>query len=102
MSLYLNNYTFEGPFNFMDKFDKQAGIFVILCSINNKLYLADIGESSKIKSAIEKHTKKDDWKNYCDGELFFACHYTPRMPQSKRRSIVRELRKRFKSPLIQE
>ena len=102
MSFSLNNYTFEGPFHFIDKIDNQAGIFTIFCSTKNKLYLADIGESSKIKSAIEKHTKKDDWKNYCDGELIFACHYTPRMPQSERMSIVRELRKRFKSPLIQE
>ena len=102
MSLSIHNYNFEVPFSSNDMLDNQAGIFTIICLINNKLNLADIGESSNIKYAIEKHNKKDEWKNYCDGKLFFACQYTPRMPQSERMSITREIRKRFKSPLIQE
>ena len=47
MSFSINNYTFEGPFNSTHTFDNQAGIFAIICSKNEKLYLVDIGELLK-------------------------------------------------------
>ncbi len=95
MSIKLGKYSFTGPIAFRDKIRDKAGIYAIVCSVDSEYFLVDVGESSRLRTRIENHDKKDCWIKNCSGQLLIYVHYTPFLKQQARIHIEQELRELF-------
>lgn len=95
MSIKLGKYSFTGPVKSIDKIKDRAGIYAIVCYIDNEYFLIDVGESSKLRTRIENHNKQDCWAEHCNRQLMIFVHYTPFVKQSGRIHIEQELSELF-------
>ncbi len=95
MSIKLGKYSFNGPILSIDKLKERAGIYAIVCKIDNEYFLIDVGESSKLRTRIENHDKKDCWIKNCNGQVIIYVHYTTFLNQQSRISIEQGLRDLF-------
>ena len=98
MSVKMGEYLFEGRFASTDDLKERAGVYAILCRMNDTNYLIDVGEAGKVKSEISSHERGDCWNRYCEGELFYVVHYTPGMRENGRAEIEQEIRGQYKVP----
>ncbi len=98
MSVKMGEYMFEGRFASPDDLKERAGVYAILCRMNDKNYLIDVGEAGKVKSAVSDNEREKCWNEYCKGELFYVVHYTPGMRKSGRAKIEREIREQYRVP----
>jgi hypothetical protein len=95
MAIRLGNYSFTGPFESIDDINDWSGIYAIVCNVDQENFLLDVGESSKLRTRIENHDKKDCWINHCKGQLKIYIHYTLLLKQPGRILIERVLREHF-------
>lgn len=95
MSIRLGKYSFTGPIASIDKLKDRAGVFAIVCKVDNEYFLIDVGESSKLRTRIENHDKKDCWIKNCNGQVTIFVHYTRFLKQKGRVFIEQELREIF-------
>ena len=95
MAIKLGKYSFTGPLESIDKINDRSGMYAIVCKVGNEDFLLDVGESSKLRTRIENHDKKECWTKHCNGKLTVFVHYTPFLKQQKRISIEQELRELF-------
>ena len=98
MSIKIAGYVFDGPFFSTHQLEDKSGVYVILCKKNNKYIPIDVGESSAVKSRVEKHDRKDCWKINCREDITYAVHYTPNLQQSGRKEIEKIVRDKYKFP----
>lgn len=98
MSVKMGEYLFEGRFASTDDLKERAGVFAVLCRMEDTNYLIDVGEAGKVKSAVSEHERRECWKEYCKGELFYVVHYTPGMRENARAEIEQEIRGQYKVP----
>jgi len=95
MAIKLGKYSFTGPFESIDKLKDRSGIYAIVCKVGTEYFLIDIGESSKLRTRIENHDKKDYWMKNCNGKLIFYVRYTAFLKQQGRTLIEQELTELF-------
>jgi hypothetical protein len=95
MAIRLGKYSFSGPIESIDNIHDRSGIYAIVCNVDNENFLLDVGESSKLRTRIENHDKKDCWIKNCNGQLKIFVHYTLFLKQSGRIIIEQELRELF-------
>jgi len=95
MSIKLGKYSFTGPVASIDKLKDRAGVFAIVCKVDNEYFLIDVGESSKLRTRIENHDKKDCWIKNCFGQIIIYVRYTTFLKQHKRIIMEQELRDLF-------
>ncbi len=95
MSIKLGKYSFIGPIVSINKLKDIPGVYAVACKVDSEYFIVDIGESSKLRTRIENHDKKDCWKKNCNGLLIIFVHYTRFLKQQGRIIIERELREIF-------
>lgn len=95
MSIKLGTHAFTGPVFSQDKIRDKSGIYAVVCKLESEYFLIDVGESSKLRTCIENHDKKDCWIKNCSGQLLIYIHYTPFLKQQSRIHIELELRELF-------
>lgn len=95
MSIKLGKYSFTGPIASIDKLHDWSGIYAVVCKEDTEYFLIDVGESSKLRTRIENHDKKDCWTKNCKGQMSIFVHYTPFLEQPGRMLIEQELRELF-------
>ena len=95
MSIKLGKYSFSGPAKSIDKIKNWSGVYAVVCSVGNEYFLVDVGESSKLRTHIVNHDKKDCCVEHCEGQLIIFVHYTPFVKQVRRIRIEQELREIF-------
>jgi hypothetical protein len=95
MAIKLGKYSFTGPVASIDKIKDWSGVFAIVCQVYSEFFLIDVGESSRLRSRIENHDKKDCWTKNCNGKLTIYVHYTTFLKQKRRLLIEQELRDLF-------
>lgn len=95
MSIKLGKYSFTGPIASIDKLKERAGVFAIVCKVDTEYFLIDVGESSKLRTRIENHDKKDCWSKNCNGQVIIYVHYTAFLNQQRRIIIEKQLRDLF-------
>jgi hypothetical protein len=95
MSIKLGKYLFTGPIASIDKLKDRPGVFAIICNVDNEYFLIDVGESSKLRTRIENHYKKDCWIKNCDGQVIIYVRYTTFLKQQSRIIIEQELKALF-------
>lgn len=79
----------------MIKKKERPGLYAVVCKVDNEFFLIDVGESSKLRSRVENHDKKDCWEKNCKGQVIIFIHYTPFLKQRGRVLIEQELRELF-------
>ncbi len=95
MAIKLGKYSFTGPIASIDKVKDKSGIYAIICKVYREYFLIDIGESSKLRTRIENHDKKDCWTKNCNGKLTIYVHYTLFLKEPGRILIEQALRELF-------
>jgi len=95
MAIKLGKYSFAGPITQSDNIRDKSGVYAILCNVDSEYFLIDVGESSRLRTRIETHDKKDCWIKNCTGQLLIYVHYTPFLKQQSRIHIEHELRELF-------
>jgi hypothetical protein len=95
MAIKLGKYSFTGPIASIDKLKDRSGVYAIVCKVESEYFLIDVGESSKVRTRIENHDKKDCWTENCNGQLKIYVHYTTFLKQQGRILIEQELRELF-------
>jgi hypothetical protein len=95
MAIKLGKYSFTGPVASIDKIKDRSGVFAIVCKVDSEFFLIDVGESSKLRTRIENHDKKDCWTKNCNGQLTIYVHYTTFLNQKGRILIEQALRELF-------
>jgi hypothetical protein len=95
MSFKLGKYSFAGPYTSTDDLKDRSGVYTIICKEDNEYFLADVGESSRLKTRIENHSKKDCWIKNCKGLVTVFVHYTPFLKQQGRILVEQELRELY-------
>jgi hypothetical protein len=95
MSIKLGKNSFTGPITSIDKIKEKAGVYAIVCKVDTEYFLIDVGESSKLRTRIENHDKKDCWVKNCNGKVIIFVHYTAFVRQKGRILIEQELRDLF-------
>jgi len=95
MAFKLGNYSFVGPHTSIDSLKDRSGVYAIVCKAETEYFLLDVGESSRVRTRIENHDKKECWIKNCKGQLTIFVHYTPFFKQQKRIFIEQELRKLY-------
>lgn len=100
LSIKIGDYTFEGPYDSIADLEDKSGIYAILCkNTDNKYNVVDIGESSKVKTRVGTHDRKECWSKYCSNtNIYCAVYYTPYKEQPGRKEIEQELRNTFDPP----
>lgn len=95
MAIKLGKHAFSGPIAISDKIRDRSGVYAIVCNEESEYFLIDVGESSKLRTRIENHDKKDCWIKNCNGQLLVYVHYTPFLKQHARVHIEQELRELY-------
>lgn len=98
MGVNIGTYDFEGPYYAKGYLEDRSGVYAILCKINDKYKILDIGESSAVRTRVENHDREDCWESHCGGTIMYAVYYTPNKQQAGRMEIEQELRKQFNPP----
>jgi len=95
MAIKLGKYSFTGPVESIDDINDRSGLYAVVCDVDHENFLLDVGESSKLRTRIENHDKKDCWIKHCNGQLKIYIHYTLWSKQLRRILIEQELRELF-------
>ena len=95
MSIKLGKYSFTGSIESVDKLKDKSGVYAIVCKVDREYFIIDFGESSKLRTRIENHDKKDCWIKNCKGQVIIFVHYTIFLKQQGRVFIEQELREIF-------
>jgi hypothetical protein len=95
MSIKIGRYDFEGPYSSTTPIEDKSGVYAVLCHVNDKYNVLDVGESATVKTRLDNHERKDCWKRNCSAVLMFAVYYTPNLQQAGRKEIEQELRKAY-------
>ena len=93
-----NKYNFEGPYSNTVFLEDRSGVYAILCEKNGKLYLIDVGESSQIRTRIEKHDRKDCWEKNCNGIIKYAVYYIEYGKKPSRMEVEQDIRNNYNIP----
>ena len=95
MSIKLGKYAFTGPIASIDDLKDSSGVYAVICNVDSEYFLLDVGESSKLRTRIENHDKKECLTKNCNGQLKIYVHYTLFLKQKERLLIENELRDLF-------
>ena len=98
MSIQIGRYDFEGPYDNTGPLKDRSGVYVILCLVDKKYFVIDVGESAQVKTRIENHDREDCWRRYCNDTLMVAVLYTPNLQQTGRSAIEQEIRRKYNPP----
>lgn len=85
-------YHFEGPYSLTSSLEDRSGVYAILCEKEGKLYLIDVGESSKVKTRVENHDRKDCWEKNCSGTIKYAAYYIEYGKKPSRVEVEQDIR----------
>jgi len=89
MSIAIEEYSFEGPHAFTHELRERAGVYAVLCRMDNgKFFLVHVGESENIRKTIEGHGGKECWVDNCKGHILVAALYTQELDRKGREDIV--------------
>ena len=97
MTVKIGSYNFDGPFRSTDSIKDKSGIYAVLHYKDGKCYLLDVDESSKMKTEIEEHNKKE-WEKKSEGQIDFSVYYTPKLEADDRKEIKAEIRSAYLPP----
>jgi|SRR3989339_1722006 len=95
MAIKLGEYSFVGPLSSIDKLKDKPGVYAVVCKADTEYFLLDVGESSKLRTRVENHEKKECWIKNCNGQLQIFVHYTTFLKQLGRIQIEQQLRELF-------
>ena len=94
----IGDYTFIGPYMSTDLIEDRSGVYAVICIMENKRYLLDVGESAQVKTWLDTHDRRDCWEKNCQGTLAYSVKYTPNLRQKARQEIEQKIRDRFDPP----
>ena len=97
MSIKIENYDFEGPFDDTSDLRNESGVYAILGrnSVNEDWDVVDIGESGDVKKRVENHDRKNCWEAQNYTILNYAAYYCTAI---ERHFIEQELRDIYTPP----
>lgn len=95
MAIKLGKHSFYGPVASGDNIRDRSGVYAIVCNVESEYFLVDVGESSRVRTRIENHDKKECWTKNCNGQLLIYVHYTLFLKQQARIQIEQELRELY-------
>jgi len=98
MSVLIGKYTFCGVYRSTDELDNYSGVYAILNEKGGKVSIIDAGESTKVRTSIEKHGRERCWNENRKGALAFAVYWTSNRDQEERRAIEQEIRGQYSIP----
>src|SRR5712692_8447463 len=102
MSFTIGSRKFEGPFEGSGEIADEPGVFFVVCpDSDGGLFLVDVEESDRLRTALRGHDRKDCWAKVCVARYKtpqFGVLYTHQIPQNYRRSIVHKIREEYKPP----
>ena len=98
MSVLIGNYTFCGVYRSTDDLDNYPGVYAILNEKGGKIYIIDVGESTKVQTSIRDHDRKHCWDENRNGALAFAVYWTSNRDQQERKAIEQEIRGQYSVP----
>lgn len=113
MSINIDGYEFEGPYNDPDEVKEELGVYVVLCFVDGIPHcVLDIGTSEggiastrrdpyarmatktgNLRKRLKYHDRKDCWKNSKHGTIGYAVLYID--DTDRRVSLERELQWKF-------
>lgn len=89
------NYTFEGPYTSTNYLADKSGVYAIIDKKASSSRLLDVGESSEVKTRIERHDRQREWERKRQGTLTVAVCYTPNKKQEGRKEIEQDIRQLY-------
>jgi hypothetical protein len=98
MAINIKDLKFDEPIKSMDELKDKPGIYVILCKIDKKYYILDVGESEPVKSSIKNDDRKENWKKQVQTELSYVVMYTPDKNQAERNALEKQIRYHYNVP----
>lgn len=98
MTIKIGGHTFNGPYASTNPIEDRSGVYVVLCKKDNKYQIIDVGESSEVKSRLDKHGRKKCWVKECKETLTYTVKYTPHLKQKGRMEIEQKIRDKLKIP----
>ncbi len=98
MSVLIGKYTFCGVYRSTDELDNYSGIYAILNEKGGKIYIIDVGESTQVRTRIEKHGRKGCWNENRKGALAFAVYWSSNRDEEARKAIEQEIRGQYSIP----
>jgi hypothetical protein len=97
LSFTLDRYEFNGPIYSVGQIEEKAGVFAVVCIVDNKISgVIHVEESENIKARIRNHIESVEWAKLCIGKVAFAINYTPFLQYRGRRMIVSEIKRTYK------
>lgn len=79
---------FEGPYLNTSKLDDRSGVYVIVDGSNYDRVI-DVGQSATVKSRVETHDRKEQWKKK-SFTFAYAVYYVTEPNRSFYEKLVRE------------
>jgi len=98
MSVLIGNYTFCGVYRSTNDLDNYSGVYAVLNEKGGKIYIIDVGESTKMQTSIRDHGRKRCWDENRKGALAFAVYWTSNRDQQERKAIEQEIRGQYSVP----
>ena len=95
MSIAVGDYSFKGPYKFLNLIEDLPGIFAVHYYRDGNYYLLDVDQAEALRSEMKRHSRQDDWVRFSRGTLTFAVYYTGANSKPERRRIVNTLRRDF-------
>lgn len=92
MSIAVGEYSFKGPYKFLNLIEDQPGVFAAHYYRDGNYYLLDLDQAEKLRSEMKMHKRQDDWVRFSRGTLTFAVYYTGPNSLTRREAVVNELR----------
>lgn len=93
-----NKYNFEGPYSNTGSLRDKSGVYAILCELNGKLDLIDVGEASEVKTRVETHDRKDCWEKNCNRVIKYAAYYIEHGKKPSRVEVEQDIRDNYNIP----
>ena len=100
MSITIGNYSFDGPHESTDPVQSLPGLYAILDhrQVCAGPVVLDIGESGDVRSRLDGHDRKDQWRQQVRGRVSCAVLYTQGWTDQQRRDTESHLRQVFCPP----
>ena len=90
MSINIEGYEFEGPFNSTDNLKNFSGVYIIHYKNNEGKYIRlDVGESENVKDRIETHDRKNCWSRNANGDITVSAYYCNENERMRIEKIIR-------------
>ncbi len=91
---------FEGPFEDPKALKDEPGVWVVGdLRGEGEWFVLDVGETERVRSAVQGHERIPQWAAECQGRVVVAALYTPPEDAERRRAVERQVREKYLRPV---